>query len=299
MAPLKRVAPADGRPHPLARARAGRPGRDHVPAAAIALAPRAVPESRDPDAPRRLDVPGALLGTAGMAALVLGINRGLPGWTIAGVGLLAAFAGHEARAAVPLLRLGLFRVRALSAAALGILANAGVFTCMVFLSSLYLQRVLGEDAAAAGVALVPLALGTAVSGLAAERLLRRVSWPALAAGGLALSALAAAVLSFAHGYWTGILPGLVLLALGVSPTFVALTSAAGRDVPDGEAGIAYGVFETFERVGDTVTLAIVATVVATAGGSADGLREGYRLLVPLALAGIVAIRLTRPSPASA
>jgi hypothetical protein len=107
------------------------------------------------------------------------------------------------------------------------------------------------------------------------------------------------VLSFAGGYWTGVLPGLVLLALGVSPTFVALTSAAGRDVPDGEAGIAYGVFETFERVGDTVTLAVVATVVATAGGSAGGLREGYRLLVPLALAGIVAIRLTRPSPASA
>jgi MFS family permease len=270
-----------------------------IPAAALVLAPRAVPESRDPDAPRRLDVAGALLGTAGMCSLVLGINRGLAGGTIAGIALLAAFTGHEARASVPLLRLGLFRVRALSAAALGILANAGAFSCMVFLSSLYLQRVLGQDAATAGVALGPLALGTAVSGLTASRVLRHVQWATLACGGLALSAAAALVLSFADGYWTGVLPGLMLLSLGVSPTFVALTSAAGRDVPAGETGMAYGVFETFQRVGDTVTLAIVATVVAAAGGSAGDLRLGFRLLVPLALAGVVAIRLTRPSPASA
>jgi hypothetical protein len=170
---------------------------------------------------------------------------------------------------------------------------------MVFLSSLYLQRVLGHDAASAGLALVPLALVTTVSGLAATRALRHFGWATVAGGGLALSAAAALVLSFADGYWTGILPGLVLLALGVSPTFVALTSAAGRDVPDGEAGIAYGVFETCQRMGDTVTLAIVATVVAAAGGTAAGLHLGYRLLVPLALAGIAAIRLTRPSRASA
>jgi MFS family permease len=264
------------------------------------LAPGAVPESRDEHAPRSLDVTGGAAATAGLAALVLGINRGLPAVTLVALGLLAGFVVREWRAARPLLRLGLFRIRTLTAAALGIFANAGVFTCMVFLTSLYLQRVLGHDAAGAGVALVPVAIVTSLSGFAAARALRRVPWPVVATGGLALCGLAALLLSVAGpggSYWTTILPGLVLLSLGVSPTFVALTGAAGQDVPPNESGVAYGVFETFQRVGDTVMLAVVATAVAAAAGGsqasgpglASGLQVGYRLLVPLAVAGIVAV----------
>jgi MFS family permease len=270
---------------------------------AALVAPFAVPESRDERAPRSLDVTGAAVATAALAALVLGINRGQTGLTLAALVLLAGFLLREWRAAEPLLRLGLFRIHTLTAAALGILASAGVFTCIIFLTSLYLQRVLGQGAAAAGVALVPVAVVTSFSGSVAARALRRVGWPVVATGGLALSGLAALVLSFAGpgaSYWTAILPGLVLLSLGVSPTYVALTGAAGQDVPPGESGIAYGVFETFQRVGDTLMLAVVATAVAAAAdGSAatsralaSGLQVGYRLLVPLAIAGIVAIYIT-------
>ena len=294
-----------------------------VAVAAASLAPWAVPESRDPRPPPSLDLTGAALATLGLTLLVLGvtqIERAGPEAAITllplavALVLLALFGAHQALARTPLLRPDIFRVRSLSAAALGIFANSGIYTALIFLSSLYLQQVLGYSAFEAGLALVPLAIASAVGGVLAARLLGRVHWRRLAGSGLCVLIPAALLLARAPGngsYALDLLPGLVLFGLGVTVVHVPLTSRAGDDVPAGEKGIAYGVFETCTHVGGVVVLAIVATTTAAiagarradGGGSADalafGLQVAWVVVGAVALVGAFAVLVTAPRhPAS-
>jgi EmrB/QacA subfamily drug resistance transporter len=266
--------------------------------AAALAAPHAVPESRDDDAPRTLDVAGAATGTLGLALLVFAVTRVngegaaiadalVPG--VAALALLAAFVAVEARVSAPLLRLALLRGRTLSAAAFGIFANSGAFTAAVFLASLYLQRELGHSAVRAGVDFVPMAIAGVIAGSLAARLMHDGRWPRLAVAGLACSIagfLALAATS-AHSGYAGVLPALLLVGVGVSLAYVPLTASAGDDVRPGEKGLAYGVFESATHIGGTITLAIVATIAAAPASLATGLDAG--LLVAAAVAGVGAL----------
>jgi EmrB/QacA subfamily drug resistance transporter len=272
-----------------------------VAAAAALLAPRAIPESRDDDAPPRLDVPGAASVTLGLALLVFAVTEVqragatdaatvVPG--LAASALLGAFVAHEARARAPLLRLGLLRVRALSAATLGIFANSGAYTATVFLGSLYLQRVLGQSAFAAGLAFIPMALAGMVAGTTASRLLQGGRWQLLGVAGLAQSMVGFLLLALAGpdaDYVRDVLPAFLLLGVGVSLTYVSLTVTAGEDVPTGERGLAYGIFESGTHIGGTVTLAVVATAAAAPATLASGLRLGLVIAAALAALGGAAV----------
>jgi MFS family permease len=286
-------------------------------AAAALLAPLAVPESRDLRPPPSLDLAGAALATLGLTLLVLGVTQiereGLDApstllpLAIALV-LLAVFGAHLARAQTPLLRPGIFRVRSLSAAALGIFANSGIYTALIFLSSLYLQRVLGYSALEAGVGLVPMALASAVGGILTARLLGRVDWRLLAVGGLGVLVAGALLLARAPGdgsYPRDLLPGLLLFGLAVTAVHVPLTTRAGDDIPAGEKGIAYGIFETCTHVGGVVVLTIVATTTAAvaaarpAGGGgqdalASGLQVAWIVVGVVALLGAAAVLVAAP-----
>src|SRR4051794_7911133 len=138
----------------------------NVPVAALALVatPRLVGESRNEDA-RGFDLPGALLGTGGLIALVGAVIRtDVAGWGSAEVlglfaaaaALLTAFVAVEARTEHPLLPLRLFRIRGLGVSAIALALNGGAFLGMFFLTALYLQQVHGDSALAAGPPLVPV-----------------------------------------------------------------------------------------------------------------------------------------------
>jgi MFS family permease len=114
---------------------------------AAGLAPKVLEESRDENAPR-LDVLGAVLVAAGFGTLAFGIARfeqlGAATAPVLGgaVVLLAAFVAIERRTPAPMVRLSIFRHRALTGANLAIIANAGGFGGMLFIATLYLQQVL-------------------------------------------------------------------------------------------------------------------------------------------------------------
>jgi MFS family permease len=278
-----------------------------VAAAAAAAAPLALAESRDPRPPPSLDLPGAMLATLGLASLVLGMAQieraGIEAATTMGLlalalALLGLFGAHQAHARMPLLRPGLFRVRTLTAAALGIFANSGIYTALIFLSSLYLQKVLGYSALEAGVALVPMAVASAVAGILTARLLGHVDWRRVAVGGLSALVAAALLLARAPGdgsYAVDLLPGLLLCGLAVTAVHVPLTARAGDEVPAGEKGIAYGVFESATHVGGVIVLALVATATAAVASPQRADREGHAealasgLQVAWIVVGVVAL----------
>jgi MFS family permease len=137
---------------------------------AAALVPAVLDESRDESAPQRLDLPGSAIIAGACGLLVLGLaeseHHGIASFASAGplagsVLLLAAFSAVERRAAAPVVRLGIMRVRRVTGANLGIVANAGSFTGMMFLTTLYVQRELGLSALETGLAFLPLALSAA------------------------------------------------------------------------------------------------------------------------------------------
>ncbi|GIJ56519.1 MFS transporter [Virgisporangium aurantiacum] len=238
----------------------------------LAAAPRVLPESTG--VRRRVDVPGALLGTAGLTALVYGVIRaGTDGWgdrlslltLAAAVPLLVAFVAVEVRVAEPMLPLALLRhpVR------LGAYLIAGLlFACLYpsfFFLSRTLQDVLGQRPVEAGLRFLPLGVGVLLFAVLTRRLVQTVGPRALVLGGTAATAAAAlalALLDRNSPYVGLLLPCLVGLGTGVGVTFVANAAAAMTDVAEPDAGIASGLLSTFQAVGGTLGVAALAAVAA-------------------------------------
>jgi EmrB/QacA subfamily drug resistance transporter len=259
--------------------------------AAAALAPVALDESSDEDAPR-LDLPGAVLAAGGCGLLVLGLVRvehaGLAGAApaLAGVALLAGFVAWERRAPAPMLRLDVFRHRPLTGANLSIAANAGGFTGMMFLTTLYMQDVLGFTAMEAGLAFVPLALSAAAGGLAAPRIVQRAGPRRTAMISLAVTAAAFLLLTqvpSADGYPPVVLPAFLVAGFSFATAFVPLTSQGMSGVRDGEQGLASGLIQTSTHLGGALVLALLATTAA-----ASGFEAGFLVAAAILALGAIA-----------
>jgi predicted MFS family arabinose efflux permease len=176
--------------------------------AAAALAPAVLEESRGEDAPRP-DVPGA-----------------------------------ARRAAAPMVRPAILRHRPLAGANLAIIANAGGFTGMTFMATLYMQQVLGYGALEAGLAFLPLAVMATAGGLVAPGLIDRAGPRRTAT--ISLAVTAAAFLFLARvpaddGYLPVVLPGFVVAGFSFATAFVPLTSQGMTGVREGENGLASGL----------------------------------------------------------
>jgi len=224
----------------------------------------------------RLDLLGALLGTSGLVLLVYGITQtatrswGSPRVLIpvaGGVLELCAFVIIESRVATePLLPLGLFKIRSLSAANAAVfLVTSSMFATWFFMT-LYLQNVLGYDALKAGLAFLPsgfaVIIGTQVSSHLSGRVGPRVlplAGPVIIAAGL----LWFAQLPSRGSYAVHVLGPSVATMLGFGIAFVPLTMAAVAGVPPDQAGIASGIFQTSRQVGGAIGLAALATIAAT------------------------------------
>ena len=226
--------------------------------AAVLLASlRVLPAS--PATPRggRLDGAGAVLVTAAvMLAVYAVVGAGQAGWTSArtlgtlagAVVLLTAFAAVEARVSVPLMPLRLLRLRSLSTASvIGVLWAAAMFACF-FLTTLYLQLVLGYSPLLTGLAFLPMNLIMAsLSAGVAARLVTRFGVRPPLVGGLAMAAVGLALMGRAPvggHFLTDVLPGGILLGIGAGTALAPLLLAAISDVRPDEAGLASGMVNT-------------------------------------------------------
>lgn len=262
---------------------------------------------------RRLDLPGAILVTGGLATLAYGIvQTEEQGWTAAetlvplavGLALLAAFLVVEARAAVPLMPLKLFRVRSVSAAnAAMFVCGAGMFAMWMFMT-LYAQNVLGYSALKAGLALIPSSLTIVFGSKLAPRLM-----PVLGAKNVSLLGIVVAAAGFgwqstmtADGaYVTSImLPGIVMM-FGAGLAATPLASLGTSGAAPGDAGLVSGLINTSRTMGGALGLAVLSTVAASRMGgstSPEALTEGYaaafRTSGFILLAGVVVLLVWMP-----
>lgn len=248
-------------------------------------------ESRAGDG-RRPDLPGALLVTAGLATLAYGISRTeAEGWTApatlvplaAGLASIGLFVAVEARTADPLMPLGLFRLRAVSAANAAMFVSGSAMFSMWFFMTLYAQNVLGYTPLEAGLALMPSSLAVVVASKLAPRFMRTAGARTVATLGTLLAAAGFAwqsTMSADAGYVTGImLPG-VLMMLGAGVASTPLASLAISGAGPGEAGLVSGLVNTSRTMGGALGLAVLSTIASarTAGrGTPEALTEGYAL----------------------
>lgn len=256
---------------------------------AVATAPVVAVSRRLPtsggDAGRPLDLTGALLAGAAMAAAVLGLvqlTSGRPlGAALLGLAALltVALVAVERRVAHPLIPLGIVARRPFAGVGLVSVLHAAVTNTGLYFFAIYMQELDGRSAAATGLAFVPCNLGLVAGSAAGGRLIPRLAAPrtaALGVGVVAVGHVAVARLPAGDGYPTAFLPGIVLLGLGLGISQVAIASAMTSSVPTGYTGFASSALSATNQLGTAFGLAILAGVAAAAGGDLGDRVTSYR-----------------------
>jgi EmrB/QacA subfamily drug resistance transporter len=217
---------------------------------------------------------GAVLATGGMLLLVYALVKApTVGWgktrTIAelagALALLVAFVANEVRHRNPLAPLSIFRINGLGFSNLTQLIAFAGFLAVFFYLTLYMQNVLGYSAIQTGAAYLPLCFAVGIAAGVSSQLHSRVGTrPVIVVG---------AVIAAAGMYWlsriptngsflSNLLPGMLVLSLGIGPVFVGVTTAANAGVPADKAGLAASLLNASQQVGGALGLAIF-TAIAT------------------------------------
>jgi EmrB/QacA subfamily drug resistance transporter len=279
---------------------------------ALALVPRYVSESRADGLTRHFDTAGAVTVTGSLMALVYGLTQSTNnGWTsvqtigslAASAVLMAAFVWIESRSRSPLVPLGFFRRRTPTAANVIGLGLGTITFGTFFLLSLYMQQVLGFSAIKTGVAYLAVALTAVVSSGVAQALVTRVGVKPILAVGMGL--LAGGLVYFTQvsvggSYVADLLPGFLLIGVGLGFAFVPVSIAALAGATGKDAGLASGLINTSQQIGGAIGLAVLATVSTTrtenllADGAApataltSGFQIAFWVAAGLAVASLIA-----------
>jgi len=242
---------------------------------AMLLAVKALDADRGNGLRGNADWLGASLVTGGLMLAVYAISGTTQqGWgsvrtlvsTALAVGLLTAFIARQATARIPLLPLRIFSVRNVTGANLAqLLVIAAAFGFQVIVT-LYMQRVLGDSAAASGLGLLPTAavIGTVSLGFSA-RIGARFGQRVMLLAGLLLIAAALSLLTRVpvHGsYLVHLLGPLVLFGAGGGLTLPALASLGMSGATQSDTGLASGLFNTTQQIGAALGVAVLSTVAA-------------------------------------
>ncbi len=281
--------------------------------AALALAPRIVPDSRLATTRRRFDAFGAITGTGGLVVVVDAISQAPQyGWgatrTIvllaAAVVLLGVFLVIESRVEAPLLPLGIFRLRTLAGANAAGLLLGGSFFAFIFVGTLYMQQVLHYSALQTGLAWLAASLTSVAFAGVSQAMVTRGGAKVVMAIGMTLigAGVMWATQVPVHGHFLANLAGpFVVAGAGTAFAFIPISIAALAGVSEHQAGLASGLLNTSQQLGGAIGIAIASSVAVShtsalvhAGSSAHvaltgGFQEAFLVLGAIALLAVPAI----------
>ena len=249
-----------------------------VAVAAILVTLFAVRESRDETVAQRIDVPGVITLTIGLASLILalvegnswhwGSTRVIALFLIAVIGL-GSFILIERRQAAPMVDFTFFRSRTFLGANIVAFIVSFAMMAMFFFLALYMQNIRGYSPLQAGVRFLPSTLMIVMIAPLAGRLADRVGpRPLMTFGLLAVSGALfwQSTLTISSGYGH-LLPGFVLMGIGMAFVMSPMSTAAMNSVEQTKAGVASGILSMNRMVGGTFGVAILGALVATLGRS--------------------------------
>jgi EmrB/QacA subfamily drug resistance transporter len=291
--------------------------------AVIAVTPFLLDESRAADGGKGFDLLGALSVTGGIGVLVYALVEAEgAGWgsfqtvglLVLAAALLALFTVNELRSRDPILPFSIFRIRAVTGSNVAGVALGGMLFGMIFILTLYMQQVLGYSAIETGLAWLAMSLTALLSSITASVLVTRIGprWPL--AAGLVIATVGMVLLARipADGsYVTDLMPGLLVVGLGLGSAFVALSIGALEGVAERDSGLASGLINTTQQVGGALGVAVLSTLALSrsndliAEGTAPpvALTDGFQIALyagaAFAAAGAVAVlALVRREPAA-
>jgi len=290
-----------------------------VGAAVFLGALRFIPADRAAPAKRRLDVTGAVLATGSLVALIYGLveapdagwlsgqTLGLLGVALAG---LTGFALVESRSADPLVDLAVFRKRPTVTALVLMVAGMGTVLSAFFFISIYLQQVLGYSALETGLQFLPGAVALIATAHVGGHLVARLGAKPVLAAGMLLAAAGTWLLggvSAGGTYVADVLPGLIVMdvGLGLAASGIYITAMSGVD--HREAGSVSGLVSTSHEIGVALVLPVLSTIAVSGmdthgagiagldratmtAGLADGFTAAAAISVAAALLAVTALR---------
>jgi EmrB/QacA subfamily drug resistance transporter len=288
--------------------------------AALRLLPATAPTRRG-----RIDLGGAVLSTASLVALIYALVEAPDaGWSspqtlalvAAAAAGLVAFVALESRVSEPLVTLSVFRRRTTVTALVLMIAGMGTVLSAFFFSSLYLQHILGHSALRTGLEFLPGALLLVVAAHVGGHLISRFGAKPVLAAGMALGALGALLLSGVSpdgGYLSDVLPGLLVLDVGIGLAASGIFITAMSGVGEREAGMVSGLTATAHEIGIALVLPVLSTIAAggiggerieTAGldpgavtaGFGDAFSAAAGIALGAALLALVALRRSDIAP---
>ncbi len=275
-----------------------------IAAGAIVLALRFVAESTD-DGSTPLDWAGGCLATAALGLLTWGLTLRSAGHggtvaLLAGAALLAAFVAVEARKGErAMMPVSLFTSRSFIGLTLLTLLLYGALGGLLLLLPYLLIRAGGYSAFAAGAALLPLPLVIGVASRAMGRLAATIGprlpltiGPLVVAAGFVL----ATRITGTGSYWTGVLPALLVISLGMAGAVAPLTTAVLGSVDARHTGTASGFNSAIARTGGMVATAMLGVALAARGDALVGAfhAAAWVAAVSAAMAGVAALVLVAP-----
>ena len=225
---------------------------------------------------QRLDVPGTVLGSAGLFLIVFGFSHaGMSSWgssgtwvpIIVGVFILAAFVWSQRRSDHPLLPLRILANRTRGGSLIALfLTSMGIYAVFLLLAY-YLEDTLGFSPLRTGFAFLPLVIAISLSaGFASARLLARTGPRPLVPTGMALGAMGMVLFTRVtpySDYFDHVLPGLVVLGLGLGLIFAPAIASATAGVQGYDAGAASAIVNTSQQIGGSIGTALLNTIYIT------------------------------------
>jgi EmrB/QacA subfamily drug resistance transporter len=262
----------------------------------------------------KLDLPGAVLATAGLMSLVFGLSRApnngwdsgiVWGFIVAGIALLVGFIVNEKMVKQPLMPLEIFKIRNVLGANIAFVVIACTLFSMFFFLTLYVQTVLGYSPVKTGFSFLPVTFIVAIISGVVANLVAKIGYkPPMNLGPIFIG-IGLFVISWTMevdgDYWHNVFPGLAIFAAGMGLTFVSGTLAATSGVPKHFSGLASGVLNTSQQVGGAIGLAILSAVAFSAISSElaagtqqaaaqiIGYKEGIRVGIGLAIAAALVV----------